>query len=79
MFGLLLALVGDVLPGAGPCVAVGNALRQGPVVYEFPQPLVASIQQGAREGDAILVQLQLDLFRCAPLHGALRPHCTAGT
>jgi hypothetical protein len=65
VFGLLSALVGEGLPGAGPCLAVGNALRQGPVVYEFPQPLVASIQQGARDGDPTLVQLQLDLFRCA--------------
>ena len=73
VFGLLSALVGEGLPGAGPCLAVGNALRQGPVVYEFPQPLVASIQQGARDGDPTLVQLQLDLFRCAAT-----PPCAPG-
>ena len=65
VFGLLSALVGEDLPGAGPCLAVGNALRQGPVVYEFPQPLVASIRAGAAAGDPVLQQLQLDLFRCA--------------
>ncbi|KAK9840543.1 hypothetical protein WJX81_000451 [Elliptochloris bilobata] len=68
VFGLLSALVGEDLPGAGPCLAVGNALRQGPVVYEFPQPLVASIRRGADDGDAILQQLQLDLFRVAALY-----------
>ncbi len=65
VFGLLSALVGEDLPGAGPCLAVGNALRQGPVVYEFPQPLVASIRRGAAEGDPILAQLHLNLHRWA--------------
>ena len=65
VFGLLQALVGEVLPGSARCVAVGNALLQGPVVFHFPQYLVARIKQKAMEGDSAVLQLLVDLYRCA--------------
>ncbi len=63
MFGLLTALVGESLPGSGPCVAVGNALMQGPVIYHMPQGLVNAIKERAAQGDAYMRQLELDLYR----------------
>ena len=41
--GLLAALLGERMPGAGPVVATGNALGQGPVVFYLPQDLVNRI------------------------------------
>lgn len=64
MFGLLQALVGEGLPGSTPCVAVGNALLQGPVVLHFPQALVNRIKQKALDGDHGVVQLCVDMYRC---------------
>ena len=63
VFGLLTSLVGESLPGSGPCVAVGNALMQGPVLFHFPQSLITAVQQRAAAGDAHLRQLELDLYR----------------
>ena len=63
VFGLLQALVGEVLPGAARCVAVGNALLQGPVVFHFPQHVVARIKERALEGDPDVMQLLVDLYR----------------
>lgn len=63
MFGLLQALVGEGLPGSTPCVAVGNALLQGPVVLHFPQALVNRIKQKALTGDQGVVQLCVDMYR----------------
>lgn len=65
VFGLLTALVGESLPGSGPCVAVGNALMQGPVIYHMPQSLVNAIKERAEQGDAYMKQLELDLYRSA--------------
>jgi hypothetical protein len=64
-FGLLSSLVGQSLPGSGPCVAVGNALMQGPVLFHFPQSLLMAIRERAAMGDMHLRQLELDLFRCS--------------
>ncbi len=63
VFGLLSSLAGESLPGSGPCVAVGNALMQGPVLFHFPQSLVTAVQQRAAAGDSHLRQLELDLYR----------------
>lgn len=63
VFGLLQALVGEVLPGSARCVAVGNALLQGPVVFHFPQYLLGRIKQRAMEGDLAVLQLLVDLYR----------------
>ena len=63
VFGLLTALVGESLPGSGPCIAVGNALMQGPVIYHMPQGLVNAIKERAAQGDAYMRQLELDLYR----------------
>ena len=63
VFGLLQALVGEVLPGSSPCVAVGNALLQGPVVFHFPQYLIGRIKHRAHEGDQAVMQLLVDLYR----------------
>lgn len=63
VFGLLQALVGEVLPGSARCLAVGNALLQGPVVFHFPQYLVGRIKQRAMEGDLAVLQLLVDLYR----------------
>ncbi|KAK9835845.1 hypothetical protein WJX74_009233 [Apatococcus lobatus] len=41
--GLLAALLGERMPGAGPVEATGNALGQGPVVFYLPQDLVSRI------------------------------------
>lgn len=73
VFGLLSSLVGESLPGSGPCVAVGNALLQGPVLFHFPQSLVTAIMQRAAAGDAHMRQLELDLHRWAPLLCAWAP------
>ena len=62
VFGLLSALVGEALPGSLACVAVGNALMQGPVLFHFPQSLVDAIRERAASGDQHLRQLELDLF-----------------
>lgn len=43
MIGLLAALLGERMPGAGPVEATGNALGQGPVVFYLPQDLVSRI------------------------------------
>ena len=59
--------MGEVLPGSARCVAVGNALLQGPVVFHFPQYLVARIKQKALEGDSAVLQLLVDMYRCVPL------------
>ena len=63
VFGLLQALVGEVLPGSARCVAVGNALLQGPVVFHFPQYVVGRIKERAMEGDKAVMQLLVDLYR----------------
>lgn len=63
VFGLLTSLVGESLPGSGACVAVGNALMQGPVLFHFPQSLITAVQQRAAAGDSHLRQLELDLYR----------------
>ncbi len=63
VFGLLQALVGEVLPGSARCVAVGNALLQGPVVFHFPQYVVGRIKERAMEGDKDVMQLLVDLYR----------------
>ena len=63
VFGLLTALVGESLPGSGPCIAVGNALMQGPVIYHMPQSLVNAIKDRSEQGDAYMKQLELDLYR----------------
>lgn len=63
MFGLLQSLVGEVLPGSARCVAVGNALLQGPVVFHFPQYMVARIKERAMEGDQSVMQLLVDMYR----------------
>ena len=63
MFGLLQALVGEVLPGSARCIAVGNALLQGPVVFHFPQYVVGRIKERAMEGDRAVMQLLVDLYR----------------
>ncbi|KAL3141541.1 Son of sevenless 1, variant 2 [Trebouxia sp. C0010 RCD-2024] len=68
VFGLLQALVGEVLPGSARCLAVGNALLQGPVVFHFPQYLVGRIKQRAMEGDLAVLQLLVDLYRVAALY-----------
>ncbi|KAL3155128.1 Son of sevenless 1, variant 2 [Trebouxia sp. C0009 RCD-2024] len=68
VFGLLQALVGEVLPGSARCVAVGNALLQGPVVFHFPQYLLGRIKQRAMEGDLAVLQLLVDLYRVAALY-----------
>ncbi|EIE21844.1 hypothetical protein COCSUDRAFT_56295 [Coccomyxa subellipsoidea C-169] len=68
VFGLLSSLAGESLPGSGPCVAVGNALMQGPVLFHFPQSLVTAVQQRAAAGDSHLRQLELDLYRVAALY-----------
>ncbi|DBA77107.1 hypothetical protein WJX77_005031 [Trebouxia sp. C0004] len=67
VFGLLQALVGEVLPGSARCVAVGNALLQGPVVFHFPQYVVGRIKERAMEGDKAVMQLLVDLYRLAAL------------
>ena len=67
VFGLLTALVGESLPGSGPCIAVGNALMQGPVIYHMPQSLVNAIKDRSEQGDAYMKQLELDLYRYASL------------
>ena len=63
VFGLLQALVGEVLPGSARCLAVGNALLQGPVVFHFPQYVVGRIKQRAWDGDQAVIQLLVDLYR----------------
>ncbi len=63
VFGLLQALVGEVLPGSGRCVAVGNALLQGPVVFHFPQYIIGRIKERALDGDQAVMQLLVDLYR----------------
>ena len=67
MFGLLQALVGEGLPGSTPCVAVGNALLQGPVVLHIPQAVVNRIKDKAMTGDQGVVQLCVDMYRSAQL------------
>ena len=67
VFGLLTALVGESLPGSGACIAVGNALMQGPVIYHMPQSLVNAIKDRSEQGDAYMKQLELDLYRSASL------------
>lgn len=64
VFGLLPALVGEVLPGSGPMVAEGNVLRRGPVIFLIPQHMVDRVKAAARDGAPACQQLQLDLFRC---------------
>ena len=69
MFGLLQALVGEGLPGSTPCVAVGNALLQGPVVLHIPQAVVNRIKDKAMTGDQGVVQLCVDMYRSVQLTG----------
>ena len=80
--GLLPALLGERMPGAGPVEATGNALGQGPVVFYLPQELVARIcsrgqprndqqedGEAGRKGRATpqaVGKLRQDLFRCCP-------------
>ena len=45
------------------------------MVYEFPQPLVASIRRGAAEADPVLAQLHLNLHRWALCWG-FRSHAS---
>ena len=59
----MTALVCEFLPGSGPCIAVGNALMQGPVIYHMPQSLVNAIKDRSEQGDAYMKQLELDLYR----------------
>ena len=68
MFGLLQALVGEGLPGSTPCVAVGNALLQGPVVLHIPQAVVNRIKDKAMTGDQGVVQLCVDMYRSVHSH-----------
>ena len=65
--GLLSTLVGESLPGAGPCIAVGNALMQGPLVFHLPPALVERILAGAAAGEPDLCQLELNMFRFVPI------------
>ncbi|KAK9861233.1 hypothetical protein WJX84_006249, partial [Apatococcus fuscideae] len=84
VMGLLPALLGERMPGAGPVEATGNALGQGPVVFYLPQELVARIcsrgqprndqqedGEAGRKGRATpqaVGKLRQDLFRLAALH-----------
>lgn len=63
-FGLLAALVGVILPGTGPAVAVSNAFGKGPIVFHIPQSAIDRIRERAMEGDSDFQQLHLDLHRC---------------
>lgn len=63
IFGLLQALVGEALPGSARCVAVGNALLQGPVIFHIPQYVVGRIKDRAGNGDQDVMQLLVDMYR----------------
>lgn len=62
VLGVMPALVGEVMAGHGPAVAVGNVLRYGPVVFHLPQTLIDDIRARART-DVAFKQLELDLHR----------------
>ena len=63
--GLMPALVGEVVPGHGPALAVGNALGHGPIVFHLPQPVVEELARRA-PSDLAFQQLHLDLHRSPP-------------
>ncbi|MCJ1423635.1 hypothetical protein MMC29_001519, partial [Sticta canariensis] len=66
VLGLLPSLVGEVMPGNGPAVAVGNALGHGPIVFHLPQSLIDDVRSQA-QSDVAFKQLELDLHRVASL------------
>lgn len=68
LVGLLPALTGEVLPGAGPAVAQRSSMHRGPVCFTIPQAVVRALRRRAAAGDRALQQLELDMFRVAALY-----------
>lgn len=72
VFGLMSALTGEGLPGSAGILAAGNALGKGPVLFYVPRTRLQALLQRARNGDADVRQLEVDMHRMACLYAVER-------